>query len=162
MHRDAPDPDEAEERFERTADDVVHVLAGARRTQPEPRRPDRDVALREVLPVEASTEHSVGAALRGERAIAHPWEEQGRDRVVVARDVALGDALIGPPHLIDVRDRHAADRRAVAYARRAHGRRYARPRAVHAHAVTSKGAGGKSSRQRSMRRARRSTSSFDV
>src|SRR5213593_4039470 len=120
MHRDAPHPDEAEERFERTADDIIHVLAGARRTQPKPRRPDRDIALREVLPVEASTEHPVGAALRRERAIAHPWEQQRRDRVVVARDVALGDALIGPPHLIDVRDRYAADRRAVAYARRAH------------------------------------------
>src|SRR6266545_639644 len=120
VHRDASHPDEAEERFERAADEIVHVLAGARRTQPEPRNPDRDVALREVLPVEAPTDHPVGAALRRERAIAHPWEQHWRDRVVVARDVALGHALIGPPHLVDVRDRHAADGRAGAHSRRAH------------------------------------------
>src|SRR5437867_4858573 len=100
VHGDAADPDEAEEHFKRAPDDVVHILARTRRAQTEPRS-DRDVALREVLPIEAPTEHPIRATLRGERTIAHPWEQQGRDRMVEARDVALGDAFIGPPHLVD-------------------------------------------------------------
>src|SRR6185503_13065166 len=47
VHRDAAHPDEAEERLEVAADDVIHVLAGALGPQPEPRRINGDVAFGE-------------------------------------------------------------------------------------------------------------------
>ena len=74
VHRYAPHPDESEKCLEVAANDVVHVLARALGTQPEPRCTDGDVAFREVLPVEAPAEHPIGAALSRERTIAHPWK----------------------------------------------------------------------------------------
>src|SRR5687768_18525272 len=42
VHPDATDPDEAEEGLEVAADEIVHVLTGALRTQSQPRCPNRD------------------------------------------------------------------------------------------------------------------------
>src|SRR5258706_12626946 len=65
--------------------------------------------LGEILAIEARTEHSVGAALGGERPIVHPRRDMRPDAVVEARDVGLRDALVGPPHLVWIADRNARD-----------------------------------------------------
>src|SRR5437667_7081818 len=62
-----------------------------------------------VLPIEATTEDAVGAALGGERPVAHPRRDMRPDAVVEPRDVRLGDSLLRPPDLVRIADGDARD-----------------------------------------------------
>src|SRR5438552_305545 len=109
MYGDAPEVHHRGERRARPAHEVVHVFAGARRTEAQARRPGRRAVEREVLLVEAAPEHAVGAALRGQRAIAKPWTQLRPEAVVEPRHVELRDPVVGPPHLRRIADEHAGD-----------------------------------------------------
>src|SRR5207245_11631090 len=85
----------ADERGARAADDVADVLARARRPHDEARSCGLPV-FGEVLAVEARTEDAVGAALGGQRPVAHPWRHVRPAAVVTARDDGLRVPYVGP------------------------------------------------------------------
>ena len=74
------------------------------RARLDPGRPRTGCALHE----EEVTGGAVGIALHHHRAVADVGQQHGRDASVVADEVALGDALLWPKHLREVRQLHHA------------------------------------------------------
>src|SRR2546427_13100480 len=105
MDGDAAEVHHADERRARSTDDVPDVLPGAGGAQHEPRSGGLSL-LGKVLLVEAAAEHPVRAALGGEWAVAEPRCDVGPGGVGEARDGRFGDALVWPPGLVRVADRH--------------------------------------------------------
>ncbi len=94
------DIDERLDVVEHEVADLALGLLAPHRLEPEPlRRVDRRVFLEERLAVDA-----VGKAREHDRAVAQVRQQPVRDAAVVLDHVALGVAVGGPEHLVEVRE----------------------------------------------------------